>query len=818
MKKLIAMLLTLTMCLGMFAACGSGGADDSYTYNGATTALGNNWNPHTWETNADDTINSYITSPFVTMSIKDSENGVYQWVYEMATAITDVTGDHKDDLTKYAVTLPEGQTADTTESGYVFEIALNPDAKWEDGTPINADSYIYSMKQLLAPEMHNYRANLYIAGESALAGGAAYYNSGAPIYNAMVAPYETEGDYSYDLEKGIADGLAYVNVTSADMTLYNMSLADLNSSYGMGFDAEVKELTDAANAYGFTKITADNRATVETLVKGLLSGLFGITDEADLANYLKEALWVDTQTKGEVVDYDSAVGCYKVDDYTIRYVCQTAIDINYFLTSCTSTWLVYEPLYEAGKDTTGELVTTNYGTSMETSMSYGPYKIESLQADRQIVFTQNENWFGWEKEGGKLVSYTNFEVDGEKKQQYQTTRVVIDVMEESAMKQAFLKGQLTEWSPTAEELTTYATSDQLYKVDETYTMSFFFNTDVDMLKEMDNSKGNTNSVVLSNTNFRKAFSLAVDRAEFVTATPGYKPAYALMNNLYFYDVYNDPNSSYRGSDEAMQAVCNLYNVEYGAGKAYATLKEAYDSISGYNLTEAKALMKSACDELVADGLYTAGEDIVIRIGWAKAALQSSDNNQIALMNKYINAAAEGSGFGKITLEGIGSIEDRYGDVPAGEYAIGYGAWGGAAFYPFRNMQVYCDNQQYELNEAACWDPTNEQLTLNVEGEDVTMSWQEWSNALIGTGKFANSDNKTKLAVTASLEELYLEKYYRIPLCGTTICSVLSYKNSYYTEDYNIMYGFGGMRLMTYNYTDAEWDAFVADQGGTLSYE
>ena len=75
-----------------------------------------------------------------------------------------------------------------------------------------------------------------------------------------------------------------------------------------------------------------------------------------------------------------------------------------------------------------------------------------------------------------------------------------------------------------------------------------------------------------------------------------------------------------------------------------------------------------------------------------------------------------------------------------------------------------------------------------------------------------------LAVTAQLEELYLKKYYRIPVCSTTTCSVLSYKNSYYTEDYNIMYGFGGMRLMSYNYTDAEWDEFVADQGGILSYE
>ena len=99
-----------------------------------------------------------------------------------------------------------------------------------------------------------------------------------------------------------------------------------------------------------------------------------------------------------------------------------------------------------------------------------------------------------------------------------------------------------------------------------------------------------------------------------------------------------------------------------------------------------------------------------------------------------------------------------------------------------------------------------------------MSWAEWSNALIGTGKFAGSSNETKLEVTTQLEELYLEKYYRIPLCGTTICELLSYKNSYYTEDYNIMYGFGGLELMKYNYTDEEWTEFVSSQGGTLSYE
>ena len=47
--------------------------------------------------------------------------------------------------------------------------------------------------------------------------------------------------------------------------------------------------------------------------------------------------------------------------------------------------------------------------------------------------------------------------------------------------------------------------------------------------------------------------------------------------------------------------------------------------------------------------------------------------------------------------------------------------------------------------------------------------------------------------------------------------MLSYKTSYYTEDYNIMYGFGGIRLQSFNYTDAEWEEFVAEQNGAVAY-
>ena len=810
MKKLLSLVLAVVMVFGLVACGGNGGSETtapaettpvageaaSYTYKSYMSALGTNWNPHAWEMSNESTMLSYLETPLATMTILDSENGIYQWVYDAATYVTDVTAEHQDDLTKYQVTLPEGQTAEQTTSGYVFEIGLNPDMKWENGTPINADTYIYSMKALLDPDMKNYRANLYYDGESAVAGGNAYYNSKE---EGVYVPYTT---LYASLADAMAAGEVYINCW------------DFWGAAGY-IDAEGNEAPQYVSVNDETAYSADGAGNDEFSGASLYAG-YGAYLEVGGGYETYAVVYKANERMGATFD---EVGCYKVDDYTIRYVTQAAQDINYFLVSCSSNWLVYEDLYEAGKDTTGALVTTNYNTSKETTMSYGPYRIESLQEGKQLVYVKNENWYGYEEQAdGSLKAMSSWLIDGESRERYQTNKIVIDVMDDDAAKQAFLKGELSEWTPSADDTLAYATSERLYKVEETYTQSFFFNTSVDALKTMDESKGNTNSVVLSNENFRKAFSLAVDREELVGATSGYKPAYAIMNNLYFYDVYNDPNSSYRNSDDAMQAIVNLYGVEYGEGTPYATLRDAYLSINGYNLTEAKALMATACTELVEAGLYVAGDPIVIRIGWAKGALDSAANQQLALVNKYINAAIEGSGFGPITLEAVGNIENRYDAVPQGEYAIGYGAWGGAAFYPFRNFQVYCDTEQYSINELGCWDPSTENLTLVVNGEEVTMTWQDWSRALIGTGPYAGESNELKLNITAQMEELYLKKYYRIPLMSTTACFMVSYQLDYFTENYNIMYGFGGLELMTYNYTDAEWADFIAESNGAISYE
>ena len=103
-KLLLVLVAAVTVCV--VASCNQKKEEkETYTYKSWTTALGNNWNPHAWETNADDAILSYISSPFVTMSIKDSKNGVYQWVYEMAADVVDTTKENQADLFKKYISL-----------------------------------------------------------------------------------------------------------------------------------------------------------------------------------------------------------------------------------------------------------------------------------------------------------------------------------------------------------------------------------------------------------------------------------------------------------------------------------------------------------------------------------------------------------------------------------------------------------------------------------------------------------------------------------------------------------------------------------------
>ncbi len=673
----------------------------SYTFQDYDTTLIPEWNPHTYTYTQSYTFLTYLSEPLFTPTILDSENAIYQLVPCMATYMIDVTAEHRDDMEKYGSKLPDQYDSyDEVTENFVFEIGLNPEACWENGEPITADTYIVSAQLLLNPDMKNYRSSTFWSGSGALCGAEDYYN--------------------------------------------------------------------------------------------------GVTDDFD------------------------TVGMYKVDDYTLRMVLYEGMSVEEWkATNVRSTWLVYEPLYTAGYDTTGDLVTTNYNTSPETTMSYGPYRIESFQADKQIVFVQNENWYGWEEdEDGTLVSYTTFEVDGEHVRQFWPTKIVVDVMSDDAAKQLYLNGELSRWYPSADELMVYGASDRLYKMDDTYTSRLVFNTNLDVLETLDNSKGNTNSVVLSNRTFRKAMSLAMDRTELCTATDGYKPITMLLNGNFYTDIYNDPYSSFRRSDEGMAAMCRFYDVEWGEGTPYATLKEAADSITGYNLTYAHELFEQALDELVADGIYTPGEDIVIRFAYSGGSMSSSDQAFFTLLNAEINAAMEGTGFGKFTFEPYDNISNRQDALKNGEWAAITTAWKGPGPYAYTMIWTYLDPSRLGLEEGCDMDFTTEMWTIEVEGEPVTMSVVDWGAAINPPGIYSSGylDEAERRELLGELEIRFLDYYYCIPYAQQVSNTMFSYQCQYYTDNYNPMYELGDMRLIQFNYDDDEWAAYVASQGGTLNYE
>ena len=798
----------------------------TYTYRGYASALASNWNPHSWETNADDAVLSYISEGLVSLAPKTTANGIYQWAYDMAESVKDVTKTSPASLAKYYNMDADGAAAfieDLKEGDpgrVVYQIKLREGLKWQDGSVINADSFVESGKRLLDPAMKNYRANLYVGGGSAVAGGNSYYYQGSKTYlDNTDEPIYVESEEDLVLKDGVyvqkSNGLGvHIALNTTLAYLSGDRLKQYVDAYGADmFDMDIWALlVAAANDKLELPMTPANLA----LFKEFLDKSEGWGEDASYW-----PVYVYAEQEFPEFSFDK-VGFEKVNDLTFNYVFATPIEESQALVAFSSTWLVHPSVYDQHKDASGVLTVSKYGTKVENTMSYGPYKLASLQTDKQMVFERNENWWGYKNDKGVISSTSNFEVDGKVQRQYQADTVIIDKLTDEAAKQKFLAGELTEYSPTAAELPDYTLSDALYQVDETYTMSLFFNTKLSALQNMDEKEGNKNSVVLSHRSFRKAFSLAINRNEFVTKTEAYKPAFSLMNSLYHYDVWNDPTTSYRSSVPAMEAIVKLYGVKYGPNELYKTLEEAHASINGFNLTEAKALMKEAHDALVTDGLYTSGQDIKIRIAYVKGPLQSSEEAQITLLNKYINAAVEGSGFGKVTLEGVGNLADRYGDVPKGKFAIGYGAWGGAAFYPFTNMEVYANPDRYSINEAANWDPKSETLEITFEhkGEifKETNTWQVWSGSLDGQGKHATKDNEFKLKVTAFMENAFLDKYYRIPLAGSTSSFLLGFQVSYITEVYNIMYGFGGFRLMKFNYSDADWKAFVSKSGGQIDYK
>lgn len=825
--KILAIVLALLMVLPALAACKNdekttndpnaskapngteiptgNEAEEEYTYRLVMGAAPDTWNPHTWETNADSEMMSYIEG--IPVDVTLGESGYFEWVYEMLTGVTDVTSTW-DQAQNWLEKDAEGNYPQDGD-GYIYKLDLNPDAKWQDGTPINADTYIYSMERCISSEMKNYRANSYTTSESAIKNAIGYYQNdleGEIIYTDA-AVQGADGNITY----AEADDY-YVNY-EADCFFFGASIKAIEGDYGAAFviddgteegnnliETLFKRATD--DKQGYIKVTEEDIANLTKVA---------IAFDCDYEDAWKEFCFVDSGEKFERTPWED-VGLIKGDDYTIYYVLEQPESMFYFLTSLTSGWIVNKDLYEKGYKTVGELLTTDYGTDVDNYSASGPYKLVSFEPDKAFVFERNENWYGW--------------TDGKHEGQYQTTKIHYDIVKDQTTQlMMFNQGSLDEVSLTADDMTKYKAADRLLKTDQTYTYRYIFATDLEALKTLEQEAGDgANKTLLAYDEFRLGISRAINRQELCTdCTPGYKPAYYLLNSLYYYDIENNAESRYRDSDEAKEAVIRIYDVEYGEGKEYKTLDEAYQSITGYDVEAARELIQSAVDKAIADGNYTAGQKINLTCAATAGGLTTDYNNENEHLNAYIAAATEGiENIGEVVITYRGNVENRYADVATGKVEMARGAWGGAAFYPFSTIRVYCEPDYMggmtAIHEACGFDPTTETIEIPINGENKTMTYQNWAKSINGAGEYASEDQvANKLLILSYLESNLVKGAHMIPFACDAIVSLYSFKIEYATTEYDIMYGYGGIRLMKYNYSDKAWEEFVASQGGELDY-
>lgn len=810
--KIMAIVLALLMVIPALAACKDDGNETEKPSDGTTEAPGSEntpepeaqkdytyrltmsgtpatWNPHTWETNADSEIMSYIEG--IPVDVSMDENGYYMWVYEMVTAVTDVTHTWEE----ASNWLPDGAEGD----GWIYKLDLNQGAKWQDGTPINADTYIYSMQQCISSEMKNYRANSYTTSESAIKNALGYFNNdkvGENIYSDATAAdgYVKEQDAYYVSPE--AECIFFGDATKAFYEDDNYKPAFMDAD---GNDLYAAIWGREANEEGYIQITEED---IPNLL--IIANNFGDKNPEAWYEFCFYVSGIYEETPWE------DVGLIKGDEYTIYYVLEQPESMFYFLTSLTGGWLVNETLYEAGKTTVGELVTTNYGTDVDNYSASGPYKLTAFETDKSFTLERNENWYGW--------------TDGKHEGQYMTTKITYDIVSEHATEvMLFKQGKLDEIQLTSDDMEEFRASDNLLKTDETYTYRWIFATDLDALAQLEaEANDGANKRILAYDDFRFGISLAVDRSYLCrTCTPGLKPAYYLLNSLYYYDIENNPESRYRDTDEAKEAVLRIYDIKYGKGAEYATLDEAYNAVTGYDVEAAKEHFQAAAAAAIADGNYTAGQ--AINITCEATALQSLSTdyvNECQYLNEAIAAATAGTDIGTVTITYLANCSNRYADVATGKVEMARGAWGGAAFYPFSAIRVYCEPDYMggmnAIHEACGFDPITETIVIPINGEDRTDTYQNWAKSINGAGEFAN-DPENAMLILSYLESSLVKGAHMIPFACDANIGLYSYKIKYATLDYDIMYGNGGIRLMTYNYDDAAWDAFVAENGGTLDY-
>ena len=765
-----------------------------HTYNTYTSVSPSNWNELTYQDNNDTQIMSYIGSSFFTFDFKfDAEGnilpGEFEVEYDAATKLEDVTSDYAGDA-NYAV------PADA-QKNYAFKITLREDLKWSDGTPIVAEDFVYTMQQQLDPLFKNYRADSFYNGATVI------HNAKSYVYQGSTENVTTRDFYStWEEAKGAADEIFFTLEKSSKVGSWVYSKYGSYIQKGMTPAWVVAAL--GANATEAEMLSLEGKTWAEIAADETLSDIwartlaFWQTDPNEELDFFAKVytypavspeqlgIFAGDTAQELIVVLDSPLDLLK-EDGSLSY--KAAYNFS-------SLPLVKKDLYEANKHEPQEgstLWTSTYNSSVESTASWGPYKLTSFQAGKQYVLEKNENWYG----------FTSGLYEG----QYETDRIVCETIKEwNTAWLMFKEGGVDSIGIDVSIADQYKNSSRAMFTPDDYVGSMQLQSSKTALEGRE--KEGIDKSILTYVDFRKALSLGIDRAEYNQAcTTSSKPGFGLFNSMHYYDVAN--GGVYRNEDVAKKVLCDVYGVDVNE---YDSLDDAHDAITGYDLAQARELMTSAYNAAIADGVMKETDKVEITFG------TGADNESTRRIYNYLSEAIANIAVGT-PLEGkiVFAFED-HGDAWAndfrdGAYDVCLGGWSGAAWDPGYFLLAYL-SPDYMYSTA--WDTSSHMLkyTPSAEIGEKEMSLTDWYACLNGDPSAEYNwaegfvDNSVRLGIIAALEKEILSVYYTVPLQNYFSASLLTYKVDYITTEYNTFMGYGGIRYMSYNYDDAAWAAYL----------
>lgn len=808
---LIAMVLVVVLCASVLTACkkdkgnddenvtkpGTGWEDPKmYTMREYTSQMPSQWCTILSSDNVNNEMESYFTSAFYEFNYKFDANGkivpgAYTVEYSAATKLEDVTK-------KYAGQY--GLAADA-EKGQAFAMTLRNDLKWDDGTPIKATDFVYSMSQQLSPKYLFATASNYYSGNYVIHNAQNYVKQGQ---KGMFPAYSVMKEYN------VADDAKLIYSTT------NSRVAE------KGFTPEVIVAAFGIEGMTVEKINALNGKSLADIKK---DAALNETWEALLGAWKtdpnEELDFFETEYEYPAMDF-SEVGYFVGDnEYELVMVIDGTLNpldaegnLAYEAGYYFSNWpLVKKDLWERCEDQSKTPYANSYCTTQEKSASWGPYKLTNYQDQKTYTVSRNDKWFGY-----GLPQYAN---------QYQTDAIVTEKIEEwDTAWLAFQKGNLDGIGMDVKIAADYRTSKRAYFTPETYTF------DLNIQSNATSRTDKRNNLLLNYADFRKAISLSLDRDDYCAKNnPSSQAALGLLNSMYYYDVEN--GKVYRESIQAKEAILNAYGATKNADgswkvgeNTYTDIEDALDATTGYNLTLARQLVENAVAQAKKEGKYSDGEEIILTYG-IETQTANTDRVKNWFQAAFDNMTKGTSIEGKIKIEyfmfSSATWSEQFAD---GEYDLCFGAWGNA---PFNPAYLLCETQISDENRYAVkWDPKTVSVTVKAtpdadhKGGVYTYNLEQWRLILQGKDgcpvNFKNFPIEDQLAALGAVETAILKEYYSIPVFSRYSASLMGYKVDYISYEYNTFMGYGGIRYMTFNYDDTAWAEFVASNNNILNYK